>query len=152
MLQGFINICNIIANILYLQATLFMKIKLNWDAFGIGTSVVCAIHCALLPVLVSSLPVLGVNIIHNGFFEWGMIVLAFLVGVYSLFHGFVKHHRSYLPMCIFSVGFIFLVLKQFYLPLEYWFLAIAVTLIITAHYYNYRLCHKSKCASPHHSH
>lgn len=107
MLQGFINICNIIANILYLQATLFMKIKLNWDALGIGTSMVCAIHCALLPVLVSSLPVLGINIIHNGFFEWGMIVLAFMVGVYSLFHGFVKHHRSYLPMFIFSVGFIF---------------------------------------------
>ncbi|GAB2831410.1 MerC domain-containing protein [Ferruginibacter profundus] len=129
-----------------------MKVKLNWDAFGIGTSIACAIHCALLPVLATSLPVFGINIIHNGFFEWGMIALAFVVGSYSLFHGYVKHHRSFVPVAIFSVGFIFLVLKQFFLQHEYLFLAIAVVLIISAHYYNYRLCHKSKCASPHHTH
>ena len=119
---------------------------------GIATSVACAIHCALLPVLLTTLPILGVNIIHNLFFEWGMIILAFLVGSYSLLHGFIKHHRSYLPVIVFSIGFIFLVLKQFVLPYEYLLLAIAVILIITAHYYNYRLCHQSKCASPHHKH
>jgi drug/metabolite transporter (DMT)-like permease len=129
-----------------------MNIKLNWDAFGIGTSVACAIHCALLPVLVSTLPIFGINIIHNSFFEWGMIGLAFVVGSYSLFHGFIKHHRSFYPVIIFSVGFIFLVLKQFFHQFEYLFLAIAVLLIISAHYYNYRLCHKSKCSSPHHQH
>ena len=129
-----------------------MNIKLNWDAMGIATSVACAIHCALLPVLMSTLPVFGINIIHNAFFEWGMIVLAFVVGSYSLFHGYVKHHRSLLPVLIFTTGFIFLVLKQFSTFYEYWFLAIAVLLIISAHYYNYRLCHKSKCASPHHKH
>lgn len=129
-----------------------MKIKLNWDAMGIATSIACAIHCALLPIVMSSLPVFGINIIHNSFFEWGMIVLAFVVGSYSLFHGYVKHHRSLIPVLIFSTGFIFLVLKQLYQPLEYWFLTIAVTLIIIAHLYNYRLCHQSKCASPHHKH
>lgn len=129
-----------------------MKLKLNWDAFGIGTSIACAIHCALLPVLVTTLPVFGINIIHNIFFEWGMIILAFLVGSYSLFHGFHNHHRSFTPISIFSTGFIFLVLKQFFHQFEYLFLAIAVTLIISAHYYNYRLCHKSKCSSPHHKH
>jgi MerC mercury resistance protein len=129
-----------------------MKVKLNWDALGIGTSIACAIHCALLPVLVTSLPVFGINIIHNGFFEWGMIALAFVVGSYSLFHGYVKHHRSFTPVGIFSAGFIFLVLKQFFSQYEYLFLTVAVVLIISAHYYNYRLCHRSKCASPHHTH
>lgn len=129
-----------------------MNIKLNWDAMGIATSVACAIHCALLPVLMSTLPVFGINIIHNAFFEWGMIVLAFIVGSYSLFHGYVKHHRSIAPVLIFSAGFVFLVLKQFFTDYEHLFLAIAVLLIISAHYYNYRLCHKSKCASPHHKH
>jgi hypothetical protein len=129
-----------------------MNIKLNWDAMGIATSIACAIHCALLPVLMTSLPIFGVNIIHNLFFEWGMIALAFFVGSYSLFHGFIKHHRSFTPIIIFSVGFAFLVLKQFFTGSEYLLLAIAVLLIITAHFYNYRLCHRSKCSSPHHSH
>ncbi|HQY11170.1 MAG: MerC domain-containing protein [Ferruginibacter sp.] len=129
-----------------------MNIKLNWDAMGIATSVACAIHCALLPVLMSTLPVFGINIIHNIFFEWGMIILAFAVGSYSLFHGFIKHHRSLLPVLIFTNGFIFLVLKQFLTRLEIPFLLIAVVFIISAHFYNYRLCHRSKCTSPHHKH
>ena len=129
-----------------------MNIKINWDAMGIGTSIACAIHCAVLPIMLSSLPILGINIIHNLFFEWGMIALAFAVGSYSLFHGYVKHHRSFIPVIIFSVGFIFLVLKQFFPQYEYLFLTIAVVLIISAHYYNYRLCHQSKCSSPHHQH
>jgi hypothetical protein len=123
-----------------------MNIKLNWDALGIGTSILCAIHCALLPVLMSTLPIFGVNIIHNLFFEWGMIALAFIVGSYSLFHGYLKHHRSLMPVLIFSFGFIFL--AQY----EILFLIIAVVLIIIAHFYNYRLCHRSKCSSPHHKH
>lgn len=131
---------------------LIMNIKLNWDTLGIGTSVLCAIHCALLPVLVSSLPVFGINIIHNLFFEWGMIALAFVVGSYSLFHGYIKHHRSLKPVLIFSFGFIFLILKQFFTQFEIPFLIIAVASIISAHYYNYLLCHRSKCSSPHHKH
>ena len=97
---------------------------------GIATSIACAIHCALLPLLLTSLPLFGINIIHNLFFEWGMIGLAFLVGSYSLFHGFIRHHRNYNPLLIFSAGFVFLVLKQFVPELEYSFLAIAVILII----------------------
>lgn len=119
---------------------------------GIGTSVACAIHCALLPVVVSSLPVFGINIIHNGFFEWGMIALAFLVGIYSLYHGFTRHHRNWQPVLLFAAGFAFLVSKQFIRQWEFQLLAPAVVLIITAHYRNYQLCHKSKCASPHHKH
>lgn len=129
-----------------------MNLKINWDALGIATSIACAIHCAVLPILLTSLPVFGTNIIHNLFFEWSMIVLAFCIGSYSLFHGYRKHHRTLLPVLIFSAGFIFLVLKQFNAAYEIIFLVMAVFLIITAHFYNYRLCHKSKCTSTHHTH
>jgi hypothetical protein len=129
-----------------------MEVKYNWDALGIATSIACAIHCALLPLLMSSLPLFGVNIIHNIFFEWGMIALAFAVGSYSLFHGYLKYHHSLTPVFIFSAGFLFLLLKQFFHQYENWLLIPAVILIISAHYYNYRLCHRTKCASPHHKH
>ena len=42
-----------------------MATKINWDIMGIATSVACAIHCALLPLLLTSLPLFGINIIHN---------------------------------------------------------------------------------------
>ncbi|MBK7884997.1 MAG: MerC domain-containing protein [Chitinophagaceae bacterium] len=131
-----------------------MKIKLNWDALGIGTSLLCAIHCALLPAIASTLPVFGINIINNVLFEWGMIIFACLIGCYALIHGFIKHHKNFTPLLIFATGFLFLVSKQVLhgtLP-EYWLLSFAVLFITGAHYYNYKLCHQSKCSSPHHKH
>ena len=130
-----------------------MDFKINWDLLGIATSFACAIHCALLPVIVSTLPIFGINIIHNSFFEWGMIALAFVVGSYSLFHGYIKHHRNNIPVLLFTAGFIFLILKQFFPHQEYLFLFFAVCLIILAHLLNFKYCRQSKvCNSPRHVH
>jgi hypothetical protein len=117
-----------------------MKFRINWDALGIGASLACAIHCALLPMFLSSLPLFGINIIHNTAFEIGMIVLALAIGTYSLYHGYKKHHHSLLPLSIFFTGFILLVLKQFFIEYETWLLIPAVLLIVTAHLINYRSC------------
>ena len=62
--------------------------KINYDALGIAASIACAIHCAVLPLLMSSLPILGINIINNFWFEIFMIVLAMGIGLHSLTHGF----------------------------------------------------------------
>ena len=55
-------------------------LKINYDALGIAASVACAIHCALLPLVLTSLPVLGINIINNTWFEVFMILLAAAIG------------------------------------------------------------------------
>ena len=120
-----------------------MKLKINLDALGITTSLACAIHCALLPLFLTSLPVFGTNIIHNRTFEVVMIVLAFCIGSYSLFHGYRSHHHRYLPLIVFSAGFIFLVLKQFFLQDELWFLLPAVIFIMSGHFLNYYFCRQS---------
>ena len=114
--------------------------KINWDAIGITTSVACAIHCALLPLFLSSLPLFGINIIHNFLFEGGMILLGFCIGSYSLYHGYRKHHHSPAPMILFSLGMVLLVLKQFFVQFETWLLVPAVTFIILAHIVNFRFC------------
>src|SRR6185295_6719964 len=94
--------------------------KINWDALGIGASLACAIHCALLPLFLTSLPLFGINILNNISFEIIMIGLAFWIGAYSLYHGYKKHHHSSLPLILFSSGFVFLVLKQFFIQYEGW--------------------------------
>lgn len=117
-----------------------MKLRINWDAVGIGASLACAIHCALLPLFMSALPLFGINIIHNTLFEVGMILLALAIGTYSLMHGYRKHHHSLVPVAIFYAGFVFLVLKQLFLHYATWLLVPAVLLIVTAHVINYRSC------------
>ncbi len=51
-------------NVLVLPYLCIMN-RINWDAWGVATSLACAIHCAVLPLLLSSLPVFGINIIEN---------------------------------------------------------------------------------------
>ena len=112
---------------------------MNWDALGITASVACAIHCAVLPLVITSLPVFGFDIIQNTLFEYAMILLAFVVGIYALSHGFRKHHRRLLPLTVFTIGIVFLLAKQLYHSLHLWLLIPAVLAIVSAHYINYRL-------------
>ena len=117
--------------------------RINWDTLGITASVACAIHCAVLPLFLSSLPLFGINIINNTIFEGGMILLAFAIGSYALWHGYKQHHHRLVPLFIFSFGFIFLVLKEFFIVYESWLLLPAVLMIVSAHFLNYRLCRKA---------
>ena len=114
--------------------------KINYDALGIAASVACAIHCAVLPLVMSSLPILGINIINNFWFEIFMIVLAMGIGLHSLTHGFKKHHHRLLPIIVFVIGISLLLVKQILHQYQIWFLVPAVILIISAHYINYRQC------------
>ena len=114
--------------------------KINYDALGIAASVACAIHCAVLPLVMSSLPILGINIINNFWFEIFMIVLAMGIGLHSLTHGFKKHHHRLLPIIVFVIGISLLLVKQILHQYQIWFLVPAVILIVSAHYINYRQC------------
>lgn len=114
--------------------------KINYDALGIAASIACAIHCAVLPLIMSSLPILGINIINNFWFEIFMIVLAMGIGLHSLTHGFKKHHHRVLPIIVFVIGISLLLVKQILHQYQLWFLVPAVILIVSAHFINYRQC------------
>lgn len=117
--------------------------RINFDALGIGISIACAIHCAVLPLMVTVLPVFGTEFIDHTGFEYLMIGAAAVVGMISLWHGYRKHHRQPWPSMIFMSGILLLVGKNLYPSRELLLLIPAVLLIISAHWMNYRLCRKS---------
>ena len=117
-----------------------MSFRINWDAIGITTSLACAVHCAVLPTILSTLPVFGINLVGNVAFEYLMILLALGIGAYSLWHGYWKHHHSLGPLIIFCIGILMLFAKQLWHSYQLWFLPMGVILIITAHLMNYRSC------------
>ena len=130
-----------------------MNLRINRDALGITASLACAIHCAVLPLVLSSLPVFGVNIIDNLAFEYFMILVALCIGCYSLWHGYRKHHQSTAPLFLFALGISLLVAKQVWHSYQLWLLPFAVLLIIASHLMNYRFCrvhHKSHASNCEH--
>jgi hypothetical protein len=130
-----------------------MNFRINWEALGVGASIACAIHCAVLPLFITSLPLFGINIIHNLFVEVLLLGAAFLIGFSTLWHGYKKHHHRLQTLVLFSAGMILFAIHQFVkFPFSSFVLIIpAIILVLSAHFLNHRYCkqanhcHTSDC-------
>lgn len=63
------------------------------DKFSIGLSVLCTIHCLVLPFLLALLPSLGAWQLHNEAFHAWMLVAVVPTSIYALTLGCKKHQR-----------------------------------------------------------
>lgn len=130
-----------------------MNFRINWEALGIGASVACAIHCAVVPLFISSLPLWGINIVHNLFIEVLLLGSAFVIGFSTLWHGYKKHHHHITSLVLFSFGMVLFTINQLILfPYSsFLFVIPAVAFIVAAHFLNHRYCtiakhcHKDDC-------
>ena len=79
-----------------LQAPAGLRWKIaRWvDSLGTAGAALCAIHCALLPVALALLPVLGLGVLASPGFEIGFVLVATTLAISSLWHGY-RHHRAY---------------------------------------------------------
>lgn len=95
--------------LLYLQSDIiFMaipKTSVNLDRIGITASTLCAIHCALVPIFLTTLPLLGLDFLANEWVEIIMILVSILLGTLSLSISYRKQHRKLLPFFVLFTGF-----------------------------------------------
>ncbi len=110
------------------------------DRIGMIASTLCAIHCAVVPILLTSLPLIGLGFLASRWFEWGMIGFALVVGIGSLAYSFFNTHRRLIPLILFLFGFLYVV--GGHLLLHGWKEAVVVPLggltIVAAHFVNRR--------------
>lgn len=78
---------------------------INLDALGFSASAICAVHCLLMPFVITLLPVIGLSFLAHPAFEATLIVSGLIIGALSLSHGYLKHHHNLLPILTLSVGF-----------------------------------------------
>lgn len=102
------------------------KFSSKLDHIGITASTLCAIHCAIVPIILTFLPLAGIGFLATPIFEWGMIALALLLGVLSIFLSYVRTHRRTLPLLMLIVGFAAVVFGHIYL--KGWIEAVIVPL------------------------
>lgn len=121
-----------------------MKLQINWSALGVSAAVACAIHCALLPLFISTLPLFGINLLDNIYFEAGMILIALLIGGFTLLHGNRKHHHRLTPLVCFGTGMALLILNHFLPSKSIWLVILSSALIILAYYLNWKYCRQAK--------
>lgn len=85
----------------------------NLDAFGFSASLLCALHCLAMPVLLSVVPITGVQFLDNPLIEYSFIVLSLVVAGSSLIRSYFKYHRDAFPLQLLSAGFLFIIGGRF---------------------------------------
>ena len=76
---------------------------------GLLASLICAIHCTALPLLMILIPTTGVYLFINENFEFLLLGLSLLFNITNLCFGY-KQHRSNKAVAVLAVGlFIFVI-------------------------------------------
>ncbi|MEQ7800474.1 MerC domain-containing protein [Pedobacter sp. ASV1-7] len=123
--------------------------SVSLDQLGITASVACAIHCAALPFIITTLPLWGLEFLAHSWVELSMICLSLVIGICSLSTSFPKHEKV-LPIMVLVTGFGFIAIGHYaFHSLEAVLIPISGFTIAAAHYLNWkysRSCnhHKTK--------
>jgi hypothetical protein len=116
------------------------------DRLGATGSLLCAIHCALLPLLIALLPSLGIAAWLGDDFERGFVAFATLLGLFTLLWGY-RRHRAVRALGLLVPGLAALWLGVLFDPLHEAAVPHAVvmtfggSLVGLAHLANLRLSH-----------
>ena len=81
-------------------------VGLHLDFVGFSASMLCAIHCAALPFLLSMAPLAGLQFLDNPWIEYSIILLSFFIASNALIHGYRRHHRKSLALILAIIGFV----------------------------------------------
>lgn len=126
--------------------------KLNRaDRIGAAASVLCAVHCALLPLALAALPALGLSVGGWADIDQAFTVFATLLGATTLAIGF-RRHRTFQAWMLLVPGLATVWLGAFTALHDHGVAHAAVMtagglLIAAAHLLNLRLTHAAEAAA-----
>ncbi len=114
------------------------------DKAGAVASLTCAVHCALMPLVVTLLPLLGLTFLADERLEWGLLAVSASLGVSSLCFGF-REHGSRRALVILAAGLFLLALGRISEEREWgrWAVPVVVLggcVVASSHLMNRHLC------------
>lgn len=122
------------------------KYKSGWDNAGMTASILCAVHCAIVPLLITVLPLAGLGFLATPWIEWSMIALALLIGSYAIGLSYFRVHHKKLPVAFLAAGFLVIIGGHIFTHggREAIVVPTGGLLIAFAHFINYR--YSTNCA------
>jgi len=116
-------------------------VSIHLDFIGFVASILCAIHCAALPFLLSFIPLVGLEYLDNPYVEYTMIIISFLIASLALIRSYNRHHGKFLALHIVITGFILIVVSRFSYASwqEVLLTSLGGVVIAIAHFVNWKL-------------
>ena len=114
------------------------------DAWSIGISFICLLHCIIFPLFLTSIPFLGFEVLENVYVELLTILLAAIVGGYAIKKGYFNFHKNKNIVILFVAGISLMLFSNFLLHSAEVWLKLAGGLVLTAaHIQNFKFSQKS---------
>ncbi|WP_435578207.1 MerC domain-containing protein [Gilvibacter sp.] len=82
------------------------------DKLAITTSICCALHCAVVPLLLGITALTGLRFLENPMIEMGFVAVGIFLAVFSLGRGALKH-KNHSPIRMAIIGIVLLVVSRF---------------------------------------
>lgn len=81
------------------------------DRIGYISSILCALHCTVMPIILIAFPILSLSLFVSETFEWVFLSLSLLLGLTSLCFGY-KKHKSFKAFSILATGLVLIVIGR----------------------------------------
>lgn len=119
-----------------------MKIKNKTiDIIALTSSLICAVHCASIPIVLSFSSLSSLHFLENPYIEWTFIGFGIVFVFISLWPSYKNNHRKVKPLLYAALGFIFIAIGRLDFT-ELWEISntvIGASLVSVAHYLNWKL-------------
>ncbi|MBP6640927.1 MAG: MerC domain-containing protein [Bacteroidia bacterium] len=112
-------------------------------------SLACAIHCAAMPMLISILPLIGMQFLASHLMEGLLLAFGVGFGLYGVIRSYIYQHRDIRPVIALALGTLLIAGGFFFAPenLEPYFVSTGAIGIAIAQVLNIRSC--KRCAHTH---
>ena len=115
-------------------------------SIGIALSILCAIHCMLLPVLILAASFIGTSFLNNPLFEIALLPVAFVFAAYILRKDY-QIHANNRPWVLLAIALPLLIVGLIFH--SHLFIGTGATCMAIAQFLNWRL-HREHCNHHHH--
>ncbi|RBW58204.1 MerC domain-containing protein [Tenacibaculum sp. E3R01] len=119
-----------------------MTISKKIDLIGFLISLLCAIHCGILPILLTLAPFSGLAFMESPIVEALIVLVSLFIAILSLSQGFTKLHKKKTPLITAITGFTIIFICQIWAneQLETVLMVTGASTIALAHLINWKLC------------
>lgn len=119
--------------------------KAPLDHIGFSVSMLCAIHCGILPFLLALSPLAKLQFLQDPWLENAIILLSLLLASLSLVHGYRRHHGKLRGIWVVLAGFLLIFFGHAfpYAWAEILFTSLGASTVALAHVINWKLVRKA---------
>ena len=135
-----------------------LLINEKYQQYGLYASLLCAVHCTVLPFFLIFIPTIGLTLFINDLFEWIMLSVSLLINLTTICYGYTKH-KSLKAVMLLGIGIILTLVSHllnkhnhdhFEFNLYNLFIILGGVSICFSNFLNHKLCTKcKKCSSNH---